>query len=541
MNISKQDLLTPLTQLIDELNVTDVITSRVVWDDNDPAMLGRIRALPPKTDYEGYVLSIKPTFNEATDTWTKEDPLLFLPLLPFYISQVPKKGEYVHIIYYNTRKTDSNKFYIQGPFSDPRRTQLELYDSSVTYLSSGVRVKQNNTIKSKTEGFDTKERYKSKGIFPEPGDNAILGRGSADVVVKPKEVLIRAGKYNEINDISFPIGNNLRSFLQLSSFESRIVEGPLEEKTILKEIVKVVKKIIIWDIENIENVFDVFNGSVGIYNVIPNSTKVNTENFVSDSITNLSIGTDYQGPIEEFKFKAKSFQEIVTLINKVIRGVFDGYLQMTNYVINSQNNFTDAFPFIVTPSKITYQNGNSLKPPTTSIDAEIRKNYVKFYNAIKLDANSYEQGFMLVSENKNERAIYGPPMETKKITSQVYDYEPTNVTYGVLGAQKVYIISHDSEGPRGQLDITDTLYGIDQNRFVSDENSFESKTYSTVRGEEIIELLRKIVGFIAGHVHAISTVPPIPVTSGNGIDIGEINQMLADAENSILNQNIRIN
>jgi hypothetical protein len=123
----------------------------------------------------------------------------------------------------------------------------------------------------------------------------------------------------------------------------------------------------------------------------------------------------------------------------------------------------------------------------------------------------------------------------------VYDYEPTNVTYGVLGAQKVYIISHDSEGPRGKLDITDTLYGIDQNRFVSDENSFESKTYSTVRGEEIIELLRKIVGFIAGHVHAISTVPPIPVTSGNGIDIGEINQMLADAENSILNQNIRIN
>ena len=541
MNISKQDLLNPLTQIVDDLNLTSILSPGVVWDDNDPALLGRIRVLPPNTDYDGYIKSKNPNFNEETEVWTKKDPLLFLPLLPFYISQVPKKGEYVHTIFYDTRKRDSNKFYIQGPFSDPRRTSLELYDSSITYMSAGERIKENNSLKSKTGTFDTKERNRSKGIFPEPGDNALLGRGNADLIIKPREVLIRAGKYNEISDKSFPVGNNLRSFLQLSSFDSRIIEGPVEEKTILQEVVKVVKKIIIWDIENLENAFDVFTGSIGIYNVIPNSPSANTENFLSDSITKLSLGTDYQGPIEEFRFKNKTFQEVINLTNKIIRGLFEGYLQMTDYAVKNQNNLKDAFPFVVTPSKITYQKGNPPKIPTDLIEIETVKNYVKFYQSVKLDANSFQRGFMLVSENKNQKAVYGPQLEPKKITSQVYEYEPTNVTYGILGAQKVYLISHDSEGPNGKINITDTLYGINQQRFISDENSIESKTYSSVRGEEIIELLRKIVGFISGHVHAVSTVPPIPVTSGNGISIDDINQMLADAENSILNQNIRIN
>lgn len=56
-----------------------------------------------------------------------------------------------------------------------------------------------------------------KGIFPEPGDNAILGRGSADMVVKKNEVIMRAGKYSQEpqSNITTPPNQN-RSFLQLS-------------------------------------------------------------------------------------------------------------------------------------------------------------------------------------------------------------------------------------------------------------------------------------------------------------------------------------
>ena len=54
-------------------------------------------------------------------------------------------------------------------------------------------------------------------------------------------------------------------------------------------------------------------------------------------------------------------------------------------------------------------------------------------------------------------------------------------------------------------------------------------------------LLRKMFSYVTGHVHPVATVPPVPVASGNGQTTAEINQILSNVENTILNQNIRIN
>jgi hypothetical protein len=147
-----------------------------------------------------------------------------------------------------------------------------------------------------------------------------------------------------------------------------------------------------------------------------------------------------------------------------------------------------------------------------------------------------------VSENRAGTPVFGPQYDVKlnRITPTVF--EPTQISYSVLGGQKIYLISHDSTHPSGgKIDLQDTIYGIPQDKFIGDNKSIESLSFSTIRGEKMIELIRKIFSFLKGHVHAISTMPPIPVTEGNGASTAEIDQILADAENTILNQNIRLN
>ena len=78
---------------------------------------------------------------------------------------------------------------------------------------------------------------------------------------------------------------------------------------------------VIWNISNLENSQDVFNGSVGLYNVIP-SQRVNSKNFKIDSINTLSEGTDYT-KMFDIQFSQKSLDDSV-LING-IDSIFKGF------------------------------------------------------------------------------------------------------------------------------------------------------------------------------------------------------------------------
>ncbi len=513
----------------------------VVIDENDPMMLGRLRIRPETKDYQAIINSI-PDWNEERDAWTAIDPVLFLPLLPFSLNITPIKNELVNIIYQNKNVPFTNQFYLPGPISSPMVNSFEYYEASKKFLGTGRRILDSLSLKNKDNSYVNKE---VEGVFPEPKDNAILGRGTADVIVKENDVLIRAGKSNTLTKKKLPVGNVNRAFIQLSEFRNKKEKGDVEEQSRVQTDVKVIKKMIMWNIINLES-NGTFTGDVGLYTLKP-SEKINSKNFSDSTITTLTPGTDYTGPIEQVTFASQTKENVVSIINNFIYNVFDPAKYPKGGITNVQNvNPLSTFPFVVTPSKLTYEVGIRFKETPSSSDITEISNYTYFYNNIKPSTNNINKGFFKVWENLNGNFKTSPPVKLINDIIQLYEYNPLQkITYATMGAQKVYLLSQDSSGPKGRISLAETLYGIPQDRFVggsgSNDNSIETLTYPMVRGDVLISLLEKIVSFIAGHVHSVSTVPPVPISSGNGQSINEIFSLLADAQNTILNENIRIN
>jgi len=519
---------------INNENKHQILFPGYVYENQDPMMLGRLRVIPETKNYNDIIASV-PDWNEDTDPWTSKDPLIFIPLLPFYISQTPKKDEYVHIIYMNKKYPFQNQFYIQGPFSSPMTTPFEYFQGAKKFLATGDKIKQGLSLKNQ-EGEYRDDN--SKGIFPEPGDNALLGRGTADVIVKENEVLIRAGKTKELSKDKFPIGNQNRAFLQLTRFTQTKQTLPQETKFRLVKNVQLVKKMIVWDISTLSSSSN-FTGSVKLYNLKP-SPKVNTDNFKFDTILNLTSGEDYGVELESVSFIGKSFQESVKTINDFISKVFNPNVNFTGITLNNPKNLSDQFPFIVTPSKQTYETGKKFSPTNALGEILEYVNYKRFYNNIKLN-NSKEDGWFLVSENKGGKPLFGPQSDLKEESITPTKFNSEDITYGVLGAQKVFLLSQNSTSPKGQINLSNTLYGIPQDKFVGAGDTLFEKTYSTVRGEELIKLIEKIVEFLNNHVHPAANMVPDEATQGSKTTKTSINQLLADVNNTVLNQNIRIN
>jgi hypothetical protein len=218
-------------------------------------------------------------------------------------------------------------------------------------------------------------------------------------------------------------------------------------------------------------------------------------------------------------------------------------MALTGFTFNNSNNITqNVFPLIVTPSKQTYLIGTNFRRRMDDQNQFFEAtNYIKFKDKIKLDTARKDSGFFLVWENKAGKPIIGPQSDLVSDTFTPVEFSNEDITYSILGGQKIYLFSHDSVGSKGPINLSNTLYGIPQDKFIGDDNSIYNKTYPMVRGDELIKLLRKMFAFVTGHVHQIATMPPVPVTGGNGVSVAEIDSILNNAENIILNNNIRIN
>lgn len=500
-----------------------------VLSNEDPMMLGRIRGVRLIDNYDDILKSITdPPWNEEKDIWTARDPFVFNSLLPYFVYAIPKVDELVQVMYMNKDFKYINQYYIQNTFSSPTATFKEFYYGGNKFTGTGMQIKNPKPLKNQNGTYTDNSVH--KGVFPQPGDNALLGRGSADVIIKQDEVLIRAGKFKgeQLQPNVIPVANQQRGFLQLSRFGSTKLQLAPNVYFELKEDVVITKYLIEWLITNPENTQDKFSGSVYLYQLKPDSS-INSKNITVNS----EISENLKILVASESFMALSKTDTINFINNFIKTCNTSNVTASGIQLFPTNNSDNKFPIFYRPNQAMY----ALLNPSTNEGSKsgnvVVKNISEIFSGIKLNP-ALKGGFGLIyAKNK----VGYPKTPVKRVVPQV-KYNPTESSYGALGSDKLFLLSHNSQIPgKKKINFDDTLYGISADKFADD---ILPNTSSMVRGEELLELINMIVRFLLTHTHAYPGLPPVAVTQ-DGSNSADILTELNNAVQKILNRNIRIN
>lgn len=505
-----------------------IIFAAKVLQTDDPMMLGRIRAVRTIDNLDDILRNVTdPPWNPEKDPWTSRDPLVFGSLLPYFVYSTPKKDELVQVMYLNKDFRFQNQFYIQGSaFSSPTATFKEFYVGGNKFTGNGSQQTDPKPLKNQDGTFTDQAIH--AGVFPEPGDNAILGRGSADVVVKQDEVLIRAGKFKDsyLQPNIVPVANPKRAFLQLSRFQSYKKPLPPDVYYELDQKVFLIKNLIEWTITNPENTKNNFIGSVYLYQLKP-SPSTNSENLTVGS----KIEENLKTLIFERELKGTS-DEVIGQINTFIKACNDTNT-FEGHQLFADNQGSTKFPMFYRPTNLVYDKINPSALTGTTSSTEVN-NLLKIYKGIRITP-AIKGGYSLIYSKNN----LSSPATPKKVIVEKSTYTQQQVTYAALGGDKVFILSSNSAipGRGGPINFDNTLYGISGDTFT---DAILPKTSSMVRGEELLELINLIVRFLVTHTHAYPGLPPVPVTQ-DGTSTQSLLSELQNAVNKILNGNIRLN
>jgi len=503
----------------------------VCINSEDPLMLGRIRVYDTTDNITARINSsdgFDPNSNStANGIWSKKDPFVCLPLLPYFVNQVPNKDERVIIFYFNNeRKGLKDKYYVIAPYSSPTTIEDESYKSSSTHTAAGTQYSLEDLPNIKDP--DGKIPEKSKGVFAEPIDISFQGRDTTDMILKKNEVLLRAGKHKKARRGEIPESEPKRAFLQLTKYDTKVNLSDPKVKFRLESQDQQLKFLIEYDILNPENTQDAFTGNITIYN-LSNLTNELTKVSFFDVDTDLSGITLSKMYFEQFQ--AITMEEVINTINTVI-----------NVFKTNPNNFSSIpgvfaensnYPFYYRPSRNVLSKLTEFDDDPNVVQAA---NMGILINNVGIIPGDASPGFGLVMDKKFTPYVPFVPVKEVFVNETT---EAIDTTAGILGASDIYLLSHDSTIPGKEkinLDY-DTLYGIDSDKLYT--NIF-TNTSSMVRGEELLELLDVIVNFLITHVHPYPLLPPSAVST-DGTSTDDILKKMLEAYEKVLNKKIRIN
>jgi hypothetical protein len=156
-------------------------------------------------------------------------------------------------------------------------------------------------------------------------------------------------------------------------------------------------------------------------------------------------------------------------------------------------------------------------------------------NLVKIYTTQIKPGYGLIYKDfKTPLPFTVTTEEVTPVTTSVLDN-----TVGIMGANKLYLLSHDSEVQgKSKIDLANTIYGITADTIF---DVIEPNTTSMVRGEPLLDLLQLIVNFLITHDHPYPMLPPTSVSRASLISTNDLLVKMQEAYQKVLNSNIRIN
>jgi hypothetical protein len=499
--------------------MSSIIDLAIVDDNIDPKGIGRIRVK----------LTGEPTgpIEKSADyePWGLNDPFIANPFLPTNINYIPQKGQTVKIITYDPDNKLINREYIAGPFTTVHDFQSQINARQVENTTYGTSVKTMNDIFNSNGDYVEK---KSKGTLSTLKDYAIYGPYGSDVLLTENGITLRGGKLlskqgasdkERSKIIEYPLLAEKRSILSLKKFGTKQQFVDVETEVITLPSKKL-SYVIEYNVSSTNTSDSSFTISWYIYEVkdILGDT-FNTRVFGSNSVQDLSSYAD----------KVKLINEDRTLTTPTFTqtvGSYElAYVTIRNTICELHSEGVKKFN-----SKIPKLNLHPFfyRPVRTLTD----KTFLTKITPGCLNTPTYGSGlvFSLLEPTPKPKGEKKKEKILKTVSTTIEQ------SFGTLSSDKIYFISTDANTvgtKKIPFDKLDT-YEYTQEDLLT---KIEPNTYSSVRGETLIEYLDILTRVIAGHAHQ----PTKPMVKNGYPDWDRLMELRKTLENDILNKSIRIN
>lgn len=497
-------------------------------DNVDPLGIGRIR-VSRYNDYTGQK-------EKAIDyePWSDRDLFIANPFLPNNLNFIPEINQSVKIIQYNSEKDTVNVEYIAGPFTTMYDYNGQTFSQQIANTTYGTSVKRKPKIRNASGEYINK---KSENTFANEKDFAIYGKNGSDVLFTENGLQLRGGKLlskdaqsptNKEIALDYPIMAKKSSRIYLKKFPKKMT---LEEVVVKSNVSdnKDLKYIIEYDVDKLIGLNDDNFATINLYVkkvISPFGDEFKTNYFTEHSIVNEAlvklINTENDNTTPTYTITASSVNDIYREIRDKIFLMHDKGLNE----LNAQYESDDPHPFFFRPKK-------SFKTNILATQEE-RDNRQLILNNINVLRIGPASG-LIWSKTRAKLEV----KEVESIEEQInVDPNSPEQTFGAVMADKIYFLSTDlgtneSNNPVPFFDLNG--YDLTQQDYIK---NIDPKTFSTVRGENLLALLSKMIEVIFTHRHN----PLMPIAGQYDYNEGnELKELFKTIENDILNKSIRIN